>query len=240
MCTASYLPYANNGFILTHSRDEKAIRPTARAPRTMTIGGQAVTFPQDPQGMGTWIAVSQQRTVCLLNGAFMAHQPAPPYKHSRGLVALHSFNYETVEEFVNHYDFAGIEPFTLLLAEDGELTELRWNGQRLTVSEKDPHQPHIWSSVTLYPAEIIQKRESWFRKWQGQIPYWSPNAIRAFHLSAGEGDSANALRMNRQNQYLTVSLTQITREDDQTELRYEDLIQPTLTNQTFTADYATV
>ena len=245
MCTATYLPLGPTGFILTHSRDEKSIRPSARLPNEFRISEWAVTFPQDPQGKGTWIASGHrtdgtQTTVCLLNGAFMPHQPQSPYKHSRGLVIPHFFSYPSLGDFAESYDFAGIEPFTLLSIEESQLTELRWNGSRLFIAEKDPQQPHIWSSVTLYMPDVIQQRESWFQRWQQQITDWSPDAIRAFHLSAGEGDPHNAVRMNRQNQYLTVSLTQVIQEHGQTGLQYEDLIQSVRPHQTTSPDYATV
>lgn len=44
MCTATYLPLGANQFVLTHSRDEKAIRPAAYPPRVFSVGGQSVTF----------------------------------------------------------------------------------------------------------------------------------------------------------------------------------------------------
>ena len=223
MCTVTYLPIGPSGFILTHSRDEKAIRPAAQSPRTVNIGGRSVTFPKDPQGMGTWIASSNGLTVCLLNGAFVPHQPQPPYRHSRGLVVLDVFDYVSIDAFIQHYPFAGLEPFTLLLAETGRLTELRWNGKRLFMSEKDTKKPHIWSSVTLYTAEVVQERVRWFAQWQQQISYWSVAGIRAFHKTAGDGDAGNALRMNR-SQYNTVSLTSVLSNGTQTEMIYEDLM----------------
>ena len=237
MCTATYLPISPGGFILTHSRDEKAIRSAAYPPRTVPIGGRAVTFPQDPQGMGTWIASSAGLTACLLNGAFVPHQPQPPYKHSRGLVTLDVFDYTSVNSFIRHYPFTGIEPFTLLLLENGELTELRWTGKRLFVTEKDPKKPHIWSSVTLYTTDIIQQRERWFAQWQQGVSQWSVGSIRQFHKTAGDGDARNALRMNRP-QYFTVSLTSVLRNGEQTDMIYEDLMPKSTTHPNSTYPYA--
>jgi hypothetical protein len=231
MCTATYLPIGPKGFILTHSRDEKAIRPAALPPGEVPIGGHLVTFPKDPQGMGTWIASANKLTVCLLNGAFVPHQPQPPYKHSRGLVALDVFDYVSVDAFIRHYPFDGLEPFTLVLLEGGRLTELRWNGKRLSIRDKDPKRTHIWSSVTLYTTEVIQQRERWFTQWQQQISHWTVVAIRQFHKTAGDGDPRNSLRMNRQNQYFTVSLTSVLHNGDVSAMLYEDLIQPTATHQ---------
>lgn len=230
MCTATYLPLSSNSFVLTHSRDEKAIRPAAHPPKAVSIGGQTVTYPQDPQGLGTWFAVSAGLTACLLNGAFMAHKPTPPYKHSRGLVVLDAFDYVSVDAFIRHHSFAGIEPFTLILAETGRLTELRWDAKRLFISDKDPKQPHIWSSVTLYGADVVEQRERWFTQWCAQQP-WSAKGIRNFHLAAGAGDPHNALRMNRP-QYLTVSLTSVVHDGHHSDMYYQDLTQPTLTSPT--------
>ncbi|GAB4022554.1 hypothetical protein [Spirosoma koreense] len=260
MCTATYLPFGPNGFILTHSRDEKAIRPAARPPETVRLGGMKVTFPQDPQGKGTWIASgsrigsSVQTAVGLLNGSFIPHLSQPPYRHSRGLVPLHFFTYASINAFVTTYDFSGIEPFTLLIIEAGgprgrRVVELRWNGNRLFVREKDPEQPNIWSSVTLYSADVIRKRERWFWDWCYRHPNPSVDDIRQFHRSAGSGDSENGLRMNRQDTLLTVSLTTIVHQEDAvaetadrraTEpMIYEDFMQHTGQQQPINQSYAT-
>ncbi len=243
MCTATYLPLRSSRFILTHSRDEKAIRPAARPPKAFRIGDQDVTFPQDPQGHGTWIASNGQTTACLLNGAFTPHLPKPPYdsgqpRHSRGLVIPHFFNHASMDAFSTEYDFCGIEPFTLLILEAGRVVELRWNGKRLFTHEKDPDRPHIWSSVTLYTRDVIEKREGWFRDWVRQNPIPSVADVRHFHQHAGDGDPQNSLRMNRQNTLLTLSLSSLVQHDDEAEFIYEDFTQPLFSQQTIRPAYA--
>ncbi len=59
MCTATFLPSLSQGYILTHSRDEQAARPAALPPQVVRINGQAVAYPRDPQGQGTWIATTR-------------------------------------------------------------------------------------------------------------------------------------------------------------------------------------
>jgi hypothetical protein len=248
MCTATYLPLSPGGFILTHSRDEKAIRRAAIPPRTIRIGGQQLIMPEDPQSGGTWIAASAQVSVCLLNGAFAPHQPQPPYgsgqpKHSRGLVIPHFFQYSSAATFFRDYDFRGIEPFTLLIAEVGKLTVLRWTGERVFMREKDPGKPHIWSSATLYTPEIIEKRESWFGDWCDQNPTPTVDAIREFHQTAGDGDGENSLLMNRRDTILTISLTSIVYQEDPidgdtNQMIYEDFTQQLLHQQTLVQPYA--
>lgn len=226
MCTATYIPISPAGFVLTHSRDEKISRPRAHPPGTLSVGGQPIAFPKDPQGMGTWIAQSAELTACLLNGAFVAHQAKPPYKHSRGLIVLDVFDYASIDSFIKHYAFTGLEPFTLILAETNRLVEVRWTGRRVFITEKDPTSPHIWSSATLYTADMMRQRENWFMKWQQQTKQRSVEAIRQFHKTAGDGNPHTALRMSRPNLYATVSLTTALHTGTQTELVYEDLIYP--------------
>jgi len=229
MCTATYLPNATGGFVLTHSRDEQAVRRPACPPQTDTFGGHTVLFPQDPQSSGTWIASSGQLTLCLLNGAVRAHQPQPPYRHSRGLVIPHFFSFVSVDAFVAEYDFSNIEPFTLLVCQTDRLAELRWNGNRTAVQELDPAQPHIWSSVTLYGPDVVARREGWFRQWLLQKPNPSVAEIRNFHQTAGADDPENGLRMNRDGKLLTLSLSSVVQPGNAADgyMLYEDFTQHT-------------
>jgi hypothetical protein len=236
MCTVSYLP-GQSGFILTSSRDEKITRPIARLSDPVMIHDQEVTFPQDPLGRGTWIASSNTRTVCLLNGAFKAHQPSPPYRHSRGLVVLDAFDYFSLQSFAENYNFDGLEPFTLLLIEIGELLVLRWDGSRLFVTEKNASQKYIWSSATLYKPEIIKKRQDWFDHWIASTEEFSLDGIRKFHLTAGDGDPENAIRMRRENRYETVSLTSVVRSGAEMYMIYEDLIHSETIHKTLSQSY---
>jgi uncharacterized protein with NRDE domain len=238
MCTATYIPFHSPGFVLTHSRDEQAARPSSTPPQAFRIGEQLVTFPRDPQGQGTWIATNAQRAVCLLNGAFVPHTHKGGYRHSRGLVPIHYFEFASVDEFYTHYEFNGIEPFTLLCAEVGRLTELRWNGERLYTHEKNAFCPYIWSSVTLYSAVVTEKRESWFREWIAQNSSPSVEAIRHFHKSAGDGDSRNSVRMNRNDELLTLSLTSLLLDGTKAEVLYEDFTQSTVTQKTLPLTHA--
>ena len=73
MCTVTYLPNNNGDFIFTSSRDEEVQRKTL-APEIYTKDETRFVYPKDLVGGGTWIATSdQERLVCLLNGAYEAH-----------------------------------------------------------------------------------------------------------------------------------------------------------------------
>lgn len=231
---------------MTHRRDERIIRPTAFLPKTYLRNGQELLYPKDPQGGGTWITSGQRPddaplTVCLLNGAFSAHVPQPSYKYSRGLVPLQVFDYESIDDFLCCYDPTGLKPFALLLAQADRLVELRWNGRRVFINDKNSRQPHIWSSATLYSPEVIEQRNDWFHDWLNQHPYPSVADIRQFHQIGGRGDTQNAIRMNRNNALMTLSLTNVVHQDETTTMIYEDFIQQKVSQLTLTQpEYAIV
>jgi hypothetical protein len=224
MCVLTYLPLPD-GFILTNNRDEHLSRPRAVAPRRYCLHGREVYFPKDPRAGGTWLASTPGRSVCLLNGAFVPHEPRPPYRHSRGQVVLDFFGYASADAFARSYDFTHLEPFTLLAfdAFDGlKISELKWDGERLFRSEKDPAAPGIWSSVTLYAPEVVAAREGWFRAWQRENPKFEAETIWQFHHSA-HGDRRNDLVMERPNGLLTFSVMQVEQRTGHLRLAYQDL-----------------
>lgn len=231
MCTVTFLPLGTAtpvpGFILTSTRDEHASRPRALFPKRYRLGGQTVFFPKDAQSGGTWIATDEQRyTLCLLNGAFEAHTPCPPYRHSRGRVILDFFGYENETDFSVHYPFAGLEPFTLLVVAYEPvlaLLELRWDGTRLHRARRDATQPYLWSSATLYDEPVRQERTQWFADWLGTCPTYDQESIVRFHRRAGNGNPATALHMHRPNGLRTVSITSVERSAQAHRLYYRDL-----------------
>jgi hypothetical protein len=224
MCTVSYLPLDRGDFILTSNRDERKARP-ALSPELYDLHGQWILFPKDPLAGGTWIATSHYMTACLLNGAFEAHIPKGPYKKSRGLVLLDAFAYEDPEEFAYKYSFEGIEPFTLILIQEENLFELRWDGNKLIHTPLPAHEPKIWASATLYSVETIEKRSRWFDRWTLEHPDPTPENIREFHRFAGDGDKENDLLMNRKDFLMTTSITTVARLRRRTQMIYEDLLK---------------
>ena len=224
MCTVTYLPRGSGDYILTSNRDEQAARSPRRITR-MTEGRRLLLFPQDTRAGGTWIATaSDNRTVCLLNGAFEPHLSRPPYRRSRGLMVLDFFDYSGAGAFAARYDFAGMEPFTMIIHDRGRLWELRWDERTLHERERNPADYHIWSSATLYDAHAHRRREEWFRSWRATQRQHDQAAILDFHRHAGEGDPRNDVVMNRDGMVQTVSITSIIRSGREVRMRYEDLL----------------
>ncbi len=196
MCTVTYLPL-NEGFILTTNRDEDPHRARAEQPGRYNADRPQVIFPRDPQGQGSWVAVHENGSArCLLNGAFTTHKHDPPYRHSRGLVPLHSFDYHDPYSFLAEYNASELEPFTLIWVESGVLSEFRWDEQTLHYREYDPATPAIWSSAQLYTDDVRAKREGWFEQWLNDHGTFTQEEILRFHHFGGEGNSAEDLVMN--------------------------------------------
>ena len=74
MCTVTFLPLSDHGFVLTSSRDVGYQREKASAPKTYIEDGVSLHYPKDGKAGGTWIGTSRNnRLICLLNGGFENH-----------------------------------------------------------------------------------------------------------------------------------------------------------------------
>lgn len=224
MCTVSYIPQPD-GFILTSNRDESP----DRSPKDLThiIGSQyQLVYPQDTLAGGTWIAGdNRKRGLTLLNGAFVKHKHRPPYRHSRGIIPIEFFNHDHVEAFCSSFNFEGLEPFTLVIAEDGSLYEIRWDAVNLFQKKLDSSQYYIWSSCTLYDEETQAQRALWFNEWKMNRQDFSLQEIKQFHQFGGEQNLENGFVMNRNNLVRTVSITQIQVTNEFSAVYYTELLK---------------
>ncbi len=229
MCTVTYLPQNGNRFILTSNRDEDVLRQIALPINKYKINNVQLYYPKDPNAGGTWIATgSNGFTVCLFNGAFKRHVSTGNYRKSRGLVLLDFFNYQNQYDFITQYDFTNIEPFSIVFVKHRNnnlgLCELKWDGEKTHHLNHDASLPHIWSSVTLYSEQVVKEREEWFDDWVKQNEIFTKESILMFHHFGGSGDKENDLVMNRSNKK-TVSICSINKKNEvETEIVYEDVI----------------
>lgn len=225
MCTLTYLP-TPTGFILTHNRDERMDRPTSKEFQQKQVGAQTLYYPEDLEAHGSWIAFSDKGiAACLLNGGSKTYKRKVPYRKSRGLVVLESFEYDTVHDFYKEYNFTGIEPFTLLIRSPKEFCKITHDEDETVIELLNPNVTHIWSSTTLYTKEVREKRKKWFEAWLAKKPALNPDNIRAFHNSAGDGDTENDLVMSRWGILKTLSITQVSIESESASLVYQDFVQ---------------
>lgn len=223
MCTVTFIPSAD-GLYLTSNRDEKSSRPSAENPAEYPFNSGRLLFPRDRAAGGTWISIHENgNAIVFLNGGIQKHEPAPPYRRSRGLILLDLIDSDQPYEQFKTIALTEIEPFTAIIWDNGKLYECRWDGARKYVKQKDASLPHIWSSVTLYTDEVIHTREQWFRDWLRKNPAPDQADILNFHRFTGDGDTWNGLTMNRDGETFTVSITSVVLNDGTASMEYLDL-----------------
>jgi len=237
MCTVTYIPQKDNGgFVLTSNRDEKSFRPTI-APRNYRVGEYNICFPKDVQAGGSWIAANDHgRLVCLLNGAYVAHQKKTHYEQSRGAVLIElASSALTPSDFYSGKKLKDVEPFTMITLEmvENEIThfsEFIWDGNSKHFRRLSPDEPAIWSSVTLYSEENRKLRKQWFNQFLQKINgSVSPENILKFHSGTHTGDNSINVIMKREEDLKTVSITQVVPENGKFRVNYVDL--QNITNQ---------
>ena len=147
MCTVSFVN-SNGRIIITSNRDEQVLRP-ALAPKNYLVNQKKIIFPKDPKAGGTWYAVDEHANVLvLLNGADEKHHSSPPYRRSRGLILLDIFGSESAISAWEKIDLSNIEPFTLVLFQDQQLYQLRWNGSCKEVKKLNKKKNNVgWSVI---------------------------------------------------------------------------------------------
>jgi hypothetical protein len=225
MCTVTFINTGGKIF-LTSNRDEKHRRKPAIAPEAYSFINGKIIYPKDADAGGTWFAAHENgNVIILLNGAFVKHDSAPPYRHSRGLIILKLLQHNDVIEQFNKIDLENIEPFTLVIWFDGKLYECRWDGSDKFFTEKDNSVSHIWSSATLYDDNIVYKRKKWFAEWLSKNKLPVQDDIFHFHQFTGDGDKHNDLLMNRDGEVFTVSITGVEISKDTAFVKYLDLLQ---------------
>ncbi|MBT4780416.1 MAG: hypothetical protein HON97_08255 [Polaribacter sp.] len=232
MCTVTYLPLENNQFILTSNRDESPMRRTI-PPTKYDTQGVALVYPKDELAGGTWIGLSEKnRLVCLLNGGFEIHKRKGPYAMSRGLVVKKILSAENSVVCIENFIFDNIEPFTLILV-DWEISlatyELVWDGVTKHF-KKLAQEPEIWSSSTLYTAEMKASRRAWFADWLSENKTFQQQEIINFQTSTDKGTPETSLKMKR-NFVETVSVTSVKKEKDIC-LIYNDILKGEISKKT--------
>ena len=232
MCTVTFIPKRKNSteFIFTSNRDEASNRPSI-PPKVYRENGVELLYPKDKVAGGTWIAASsQKKLICLMNGARKAHERNEPYRKSRGVVLKDLLTSANFKNAVDDYEFEGIEPFTLVIANKQKHTlhQFRWDEKHAVLVEKESAQPHIWSSATLYDEETRKQRVVWFDAWLKDNKEFTVDNILHFHHFGGTGNIQNDLVMDRDGRVQTVSITSVEYQGENPVLYYEDIVNQKL------------
>ncbi|WOD42333.1 NRDE family protein [Hwangdonia lutea] len=233
MCTVTLIPKGENDFVLTTNRDEAPDRASLK-PDFYTIKNTKLLFPKDELSGGTWIGASEKnRVVCVLNGGFTYHERKAPYRLSRGVVANHIMLADDLHDTINSYNFKGIEPFTMIIADWNKgLTfyELVWDGTDKHFKTL-PLEPQIWSSSSLYSEAMKTERLQWFEDFNTEYDL-NKNTILKFHKTAGKNNDDYGVIMDR-GFVKTTSITQIEKLKNTLEMRYESLLGHSVSSKTF-------
>jgi len=186
--------------------------------------GKKIVFPKDPVGGGSWFAIADDGTTgILLNGAFQKHIPFYPYRKSRGLILLDLVAAPEGLFFFHNACLEKIEPFTIVFLQHKKLYEFRWDGYQKHFQQLDADCNYIWSSVTLYDAEAIDKREKIFQHFITKNPVINSYSIRNFHGNNYD-DFENGFIISRRNGMQTHCITQAVVGEDSIRLFHHDLL----------------
>ena len=226
MCTVSF--YKNKfQTIITSNRDEHHSRAKALPPKIYKTEKYELIYCKDAQANGTWMVLRNDgAAIVLLNGAFERHQPNPPYKKSRGLVLLDIIDEENCLQKYKDYDLTTIEPFTIIIYYNHLLHECIWNGNEKFITEKSTDENYIWSSVTLYDKEFRERKNDLFQQLVQSKQELNSNDILEFHHS--KQDLENGFIINRSNQLMTFSVTQIVLTETINIFKHHDILDDKL------------
>lgn len=225
MCTLTYIPKEKGEFILTHSRDESVKRRLAAPPVKRKINGTDHIFPIDPVGMGTWIGGSESgRTAALINGGTREHLHNPPYRHSRGKVILDYFEVENFQEFYDLYQFEGLEPFTLLVFENGNIFKIIHDEDHTAYSQMDPDVPFLISSLSIYTDRSRSQRADAFLRWLDNRDGVDQKDILDFHNELVFEREPDKSKIPGDHILRTVSVTSILDSVSTVSINYHDLV----------------
>lgn len=224
MCTVTFLPLANNNFILTSNRDEQRLRVTF-PPKKYEENGVELFFPKDKTAGGTWIGTSSKnKLICVLNGAFKKHKRKESYKKSRGVIAKELLKEDNIQLYINNLDLQGVEPFTMVIVDWNSnqlnLFELIWDENKIYFT-KLKSKPTIWSSSTLYTDNIKELRKKWFQNWIAKNEFTSEKIVLFHHSEIG--DKEQSILMKR-SYVETVSITMVEKDENNFEMLYEDMV----------------
>lgn len=226
MCTLTYIPTGSDDFFFTTNRDENPIRE-AEFPKKYSVKESFAIYPKDKAAQGTWIMCHENDfSLCLLNGAFEKHKHEPPYQKSRGVMLLEFAQFSSTIDFILHFNFNGMEPFTLLVLryqQERNLEELRWDGNSIHYRKLNASKFYIWSSSTLYDKDAREMRQNWYTNWLQKQSDFSQENIISFHKNTGTDDPFNGLVMNRKEKVKTLSITQVRRMNKEVSMYYNDI-----------------
>ena len=225
MCFVSYIPY-QDGFLLGSNRDEHRDRKPAILPKVMETAAGMVVMPLDGKAGGTWIALRDDGiSAVLLNGAFLNHERAASYRHSRGLIIPQIMQNSNPAMAFQKFNLQNLEPFTLIMA-GFELKEWRWDGESLHGRDLPADQSFCWSSATLYDGVQQHLRENWFRQAMDNGQIFNADNLLKWQSTGGHGPKNTDIVLDREDRIGTISTTVVSVFKNILKMAYQDYFSP--------------
>jgi len=223
MCTVTYLPLPDGGYLLGTNRDERPHRGQAQAPSLRVLGERQVLAPIDGDEGGTWVALDDQgRCLCLLNGDKKPRAKPPADPRSRGLLLLDLMSDAGVDPVTSQllsWAMSKDLPYRTfkLLSIEREPTLrarlLEWNGRELDVRQLT--SATLVVSSTYETDAVSARRQQSFTRFVSRLPEgdsttWSDELAswHCGHRPGGDDGDAFSICMHRDDAH-TVSRTQV-------------------------------
>jgi uncharacterized protein with NRDE domain len=205
MCTVVFIPNNSKPYIAS-IRDENPNRPSALIPTTYNNNCINAIYPKDITGDGTWVGANEYgHIIVLLNGGFKNHERKQKYEKSRGLIVKDMLHHQLPVDNWESYNLNNIEPFTLVVWQNGSLYQLVWDGAAKHLQILDQNKAHIWSSSTLYNSDAKLYRKNLFDNWINSNPITNAHTIISFFNTYINNE--NGYIMHRNEVLKTLSFT---------------------------------
>ncbi|MBD5780251.1 NRDE family protein [Pelagicoccus sp. NFK12] len=230
MCTASWS--AGQGRLsLYFNRDERKTRSAARPPECLQIDGTRMLAAIDPDGGGTWLAVSEWGLcVFLLNhyGAEAAFGKALENPTSRGKLPLRYASIPSRGEAARRLkdeDLTSYHPFLLVLADCKGTEAFSWDGAELASLAL----PRAFLTTSSFRTREVQSyRISRYDALLGERDSLSEKSRRSLHLDTPHPDPAFNPMMLRADAR-TQSVSRVELDLHRACLRYQRVLDETRT-----------
>lgn len=226
MCTVSIVP-ADRAVRLVCNRDERRGRSEALPPTSRNARRRVATFPVDPDGGGTWIAVNDAGVAAaLLNQTPLAGASAPgAHLRSRGSVIpslMHHGSWAAALAEAATLDATAFAPFRLLIVQGRVLGVVSSDGRCLSSAMRDIDRPVLFTSSSLGDMVVEAPRALLFARFMDTRPSLRVRAQDRFHRHRWPHWPAGSVLMERADAR-TVSRTVVALAGGLASLRYEAL-----------------
>ena len=220
MCTVSIVP-REDGFRLLCNRDERRTRPAAVPPQWRIKCGVTSAYPLDPQGGGTWVAVSEQGLAIALLNRGECRSGATRSRGEIPLALIGADSLACTRRLLGRIDVTAYPAFRVLVAWFDRLLVGTSDGVCLSTAEYPLTHPVAFTSSSLGDREAEHVRLPLFRSLLGESR--APMAAqRAFHDHQWTACPELSVRMRRHDA-CTVSRTRIDVRGSRVALDYEPL-----------------